>query len=387
MCRLGEAGYRCHGVPPPPPQAPAGTDTAPPLILDTDLSIDVDDVGTVCLAHALADRCEVRILAMVHNTGLPNGTAGLSVINEFYGRGDVPVGAYRGPVGDPAVTSRPGWTNRGRGVYVDDMVASWPQGVQTGGAATAPDALTVLRASLAGAADHSVVYVSVGHLTNLRTLVESEANAGGDELPSGTELVRHKVKRLLVMGGRTFSTSAVEWNFGGCGSGCGPYDALGGITRAALDRWPASVPISFLGFEAGVSVGTGGFFIRDPPPFDSPCRQAYRLFCSRMGGWCSGSGRASWDPMTLLYAVRGNTDKRYRPEVGTMLVNPSTGANDWIPSVNQSQPHGSSAPQENLILDVQKWRGAIAAEIDERLRQPPARETCSGGGSQNILSS
>ena len=32
-----------------------------PLIVDTDLSIDVDDVGALCAAHALADVGEVRL--------------------------------------------------------------------------------------------------------------------------------------------------------------------------------------------------------------------------------------------------------------------------------------------------------------------------------------
>jgi hypothetical protein len=32
------------------------------LVLDTDMSIDVDDVGAVCAMHALADLGEVNIL-------------------------------------------------------------------------------------------------------------------------------------------------------------------------------------------------------------------------------------------------------------------------------------------------------------------------------------
>lgn len=39
------------------------------LIIDTDMSTDVDDVAALCMAHALADRGEVEIAAVVHNTG------------------------------------------------------------------------------------------------------------------------------------------------------------------------------------------------------------------------------------------------------------------------------------------------------------------------------
>lgn len=37
-----------------------------PIIFDTDMSIDTDDVGALCVAHALEDRGESRLLAVVH---------------------------------------------------------------------------------------------------------------------------------------------------------------------------------------------------------------------------------------------------------------------------------------------------------------------------------
>ena len=336
------------------------------------LSIDVDDVGALCLAHALADRCEARILAIVHDTALPSGAAGISVINEFYGRGDIPIGAYRGPVGNPDTTSRPEWTNHGRGHYVDQIVADWPQGQSSLG--NVSSALKVLRSSLGQAADHSVVFVSIGFLTNVHDLLVSGPDATGDGLPSGLELVRTKVKRVVMMGGRARfdAEPIVEWNFGGCGGRCGPYDALGEITSAALARWPSTVPISFVGFEAGVDVHTGGFYIHKPPGFDSPCSQAYHLFCQEMGGWCYVDGRASWDPMAVLYAVRGNAGETYTLEVGTMEVNAQTGANDWRVAINQTQMPEQPAPQENLLYDLGDPQSHVAAEIDTLLRQQPA---------------
>eukprot|EP00966_Prymnesium_polylepis_P144165 3328259-Prymnesium_polylepis.1 len=45
------------------------------LIIDTDLSIDVDDVGALCAAHALADLGKVDLLAVVHDTGFDAGIA------------------------------------------------------------------------------------------------------------------------------------------------------------------------------------------------------------------------------------------------------------------------------------------------------------------------
>ena len=65
------------------------------------MSIDVDDVGAMCAAHALADLGEAEIAAVIHDTGLFTGVGAISVINDYYGRPDIPIGAYRGIVGSP----------------------------------------------------------------------------------------------------------------------------------------------------------------------------------------------------------------------------------------------------------------------------------------------
>ena len=68
------------------------------LIIDTDMSSDVDDVAAVCIAHALADAGEAKLAAVVHNTGLTEGAGAISVINHYYGRDDVPIGRLQGPI-------------------------------------------------------------------------------------------------------------------------------------------------------------------------------------------------------------------------------------------------------------------------------------------------
>ena len=84
-----------------PPFAGDNFRARPNLLIDTDMSIDVDDVGALCIAHALADLGEARILAVIHNTASPTAVGAISVINEYYARGDIPIGAYRGRVGAP----------------------------------------------------------------------------------------------------------------------------------------------------------------------------------------------------------------------------------------------------------------------------------------------
>eukprot|EP00965_Chrysotila_dentata_P073316 2422014-Pleurochrysis_carterae.AAC.1 len=43
------------------------------------------------------------------------------------------------------------------------------------------------------------------------------------------------------------------------------------------------------------------------------------------------SGRASWDPMAVLLAVRG-AQQFYEYEIGEVSVDPRTGANSWTRS-------------------------------------------------------
>ena len=50
------------------------------LIIDTDMGFDVDDVGALCVAHALQDMNETEILLVIHNTGFRLGAGAISSI-------------------------------------------------------------------------------------------------------------------------------------------------------------------------------------------------------------------------------------------------------------------------------------------------------------------
>ncbi len=69
------------------------------LIIDTDAGFDVDDIGALAVAHNLANQGKVDILATIHCTGFDKGIAAVNVINTYYGRADIPLGAYKGPYG------------------------------------------------------------------------------------------------------------------------------------------------------------------------------------------------------------------------------------------------------------------------------------------------
>lgn len=52
-----------------------------------------------------------------------------------------------------------------------------------------------------------------------------------------------------------------------------------------LQLWPKSVPLTFVGFEAGVDVRTGIFTLGENAR-PSPCQRAYAVYCEAMLEWC-----------------------------------------------------------------------------------------------------
>ena len=160
------------------------------LIFDTDMAPDYDDVGALAVLHALADSGEARILATVSSNRLETTVPCIDVINTYFGREKIPLGAPKGEA-----VSQDTWHKGLR--WPSELPARFPH--RTGSASQAEDAVAVYRRALAGEPDTSVVVVTVGFFTNLRDLLLS----GPDSLSelTGRELVERKVKRLVSMAG------------------------------------------------------------------------------------------------------------------------------------------------------------------------------------------
>ena len=372
-----------------------------PIIFDTDMSIDVDDVGALCMAHALADMKETEILAVVHNSASPEGAGAISVINRYHNRDHIPIGAYAGTIGDPNGTSRmspwgfvriPPQSPWQIGPYVPDLVRTFPGARVRNSSMADGDSVTVMRRALASAADRSVTIVSVGYATNLHDMLLSSGD--GISPLAGPELVSAKVKQLVMMGGRR---NHVEWNFAGaeangisvCGGpsnslrpgGCGAHNNLGRITNETLALWPARTSLVFVDFETGVNVWTGGV-LASAAPASSPCRRAYQVFCSTNVGWCqpraphlSGPSRCSWDIQAVLFAVRGK-EQYYELEQGQNFVDTITGLSRWVP-LNMSSEAAAGAvdevarlPRQFALVMPPSMIPELEHEISNLLAQP-----------------
>eukprot|EP00756_Hemistasia_phaeocysticola_P003976 Hpha_TRINITY_DN12563_c0_g1::TRINITY_DN12563_c0_g1_i2::g.50772::m.50772 len=214
---------------------------AVPLIVDTDIGgggcMDVDDVAALCIANALEDLGEARVAGVVQNSSPPKCAGVISVINTYYGRESIPIGAYKGPGLEANATYLP---------YVDELINNFPSPIKN--SSQVPDSVSVYKDVLSKEEDNSVVVVSIGMLTNLAELFKS---------PGGLELFTKKVKLLAVMGG-AYPTSAIigKCNFCGCVFETNPVAVSTAEHASAyvIDNLPPTIPVMFSGKEVGIRV-------------------------------------------------------------------------------------------------------------------------------------
>jgi inosine-uridine nucleoside N-ribohydrolase len=268
-----------------------------PIIFDTDIGPDYDDVGAITLLHALADSGQAKILATVASTTYPRAARVLSVFNTYFGRPDLPIGVPKGE----AVADADGqhWS--------DTLVARYPHTVKSNDAAA--DAVEVYRKVLAGQPDGSVTIVTVGFLTNLSDLLKSGPDKYS-KLP-GTELVKNKVKHLVSMAGKF--PSGKEFNVF--------KDAPS--ARYVFDNWPTQV--IFSGFEIGEKVITGLPLVQNRRIQNSPAKDVFRISLPKAEE--DKLGRKSWDQTAVLVAIKGAAP--YYDLKPGRIVTEKDGSNTW----------------------------------------------------------
>jgi inosine-uridine nucleoside N-ribohydrolase len=272
-----------------------------PIIFDTDLGPDFDDVGALTILHALADSGEARILATISCNRNELVVPCIDVINHYYGRPDLPVGVSAAGV-DMSDWHEEKWP--------EVLVVKFPHRIKSSN--DAPDAVSVYRSILAKEPDNSVVVVTVGFFTNLAALLQSQPDQYSDL--NGKQLVEKKVKHLVSMAG--YFPEGREFNVF--------IDSVASV--AAIKDWPTKIILS--GFETGQKVLTGKRLIAADIA-NTPAKEVYTV-CLRQGDF---DGRQSWDQTAVLVAVRG-TDKYFNTVKGWMHLE-KNGNNFW-----QDDPDG-----------------------------------------------
>jgi pyrimidine-specific ribonucleoside hydrolase len=267
-----------------------------PVIFDSDMGPDYDDVGAITLLHTYADSGLVKILATVASTSYPGVAGVFSVFNTYFDRADIPIGVPKGP----------SLTLRDEQHWTDTLLVRYPHRVRSN--EEVPDAVEVYRAALAAQADQSVCIITVGFLTNLSNLLQS----GPDRYSplDGAALVRQKVRQLVCMAGKF--PSGYEFNV--------MKDAP--ASQYVYTHWPGF--ILFSGFEIGERIKVGLPLVASSIR-NSPVRDVFRISIPQAAE--DSAGRKSWDETAVLVAIKGYAPY-YRLSYGHITV-AADGSDTW----------------------------------------------------------
>lgn len=236
-----------------------------PVIYETDMTLDVDDVGALAVLHGLQEEGAVDLIGVCFNEVHPLGPDAIDAINTYYNRGTIPIGIYKKSLANPDPSD---YFTRERGFDVDNMPHDPFDNIVA-------EAVAVYKYLLKKQADKSVAIVSVGFLNNLYDLLKD---------PEGFELVKSKVKSLTIMGGlHGDSFNLVRHD-------------LVDQSQYVIENWPGTLVIT----DVGGAMITGET-LTDTTPVSNPVRRAYEL------EWAQGPniGRCSWDQVAVLYAIHG----------------------------------------------------------------------------------
>jgi len=254
------------------------------IIFDTDIGNDVDDTMAMAVIHSLQNRNECELLAVTITKDNKYAAPMLGLLNTFYGRPDIPLGIVKGGVTkeDGKYLAQVYNTVDGQGNRV------FKTSITPEMYADLPDAVTILRKTLAAQPDKSVVMVQVGFSTNLARLLETP---GDDISPmTGKELVAQKVKLLSAMAG-AFVDRLKEHR---------EYNINMDIPSAQkmFAQWPT--PIVFSGFEIGETIAHPGISMRNEYNYVDfhPVKIAYHFYLGLQ------NNQATFDLTSVLYAVR-----------------------------------------------------------------------------------
>jgi inosine-uridine nucleoside N-ribohydrolase len=282
----------------------------------------------MAVMHALADKGEVRPLAVISCNKNEYVGPTIEILNNYFGRPELPIAA---PKGETA-------PNRGASQKWPEMLADkYPHKLTK--TADAADAVQTYRKILAKQPDQSVTIVTIGFLTNLADLLDSKPDEHSQL--SGVNLVRKKVAGLVSMAGKF--PAGREYNV--------YVDSL--ASQKVFAEWPTE--IIFSGFEIGQEIRTGLKVVANER-LKSPVKDAYQLAMSKSES--DANGRQSWDQTAVLVGVRG-VQPYFELKRGKIIVN--GGNNTW-----QDDPMGPHAyltpamptPQLTALIEgLMMWEG------------------------------
>ncbi len=308
------------------------------IIFDTDIGNDVDDVIALAMLHALETRGEAKILAVTITKDNAWAPPFADLLDTFYGRPGIPIGIVKN-----GATKEAGNYNRavaekkrkGGGLLYPRRLTP---------ASDVPDAVAVLRRTLAAQPDQSVVIVQVGFSSNLARLLDTR---GDDASPlNGRDLVKAKVQRAVLMAGR-FSDAEIEYNI--------ENDIP--AAKKLMAEWP--VPLITSGFEIGAATRYPAARLTAEFAYaqNHPVVDAYRAY-QKMP-----YDEPLWDPSVVLYAVRPEAGYFGLSAPGRIVID-DKGRTEFAPQAGGLQQY---------LLTDEKQRARIVEAVAQLMSEPPQR--------------
>ncbi len=254
------------------------------IILDCDMGSSTDDLFALMMLYRYMDMKRCNLLGViVDRMGKANADI-VDVMNNFYGYPDIPIGLETAGQEDTHV-----WIT-----YHNLPYARSTEGVpmfkrSVGDNGTYMEGYKLYRKLLSEQPDRSVTIASIGFVTTLARLLESEP----DEYSplNGVELVRAKVKDIYAMGGVFGDAVEPDYNF---------KQAIN-FSLKFFDLLPKEVDIVFSPGEVGDPLDyRPETVIADMNWTDlHPIKWTYQfLNCN--------TGQKMWDPQAVIHAVEGN---------------------------------------------------------------------------------
>ncbi len=319
-----------------------------PLIFDTDIGNDVDDVLALGVIHALESRGQCKLLAVTITKDNALAAQFVSAVNTFYGRPEVPIGlVHNGVTKEDGRFLKLARTRDGDQLrYPHSSTGDHPQ-----------EATRLLRQVLADARDQSVVIVQVGFSTNVARLLASPADDISDL--SGVELVRKKVKLLSLMAG-AFGPAKRQQRFL-------EYNVKVDIESARQLISKSPVPIVLSGHEIGTAVPYPAVSIERDYGYVThhPLAEAYQLYNP------PPHNRPTWDLTSVLYAVLPDRGYFGLSEPGRVTVE-QDGFTRFDP--------GSDGPHRYLTLTADQVQRVTEALV--QLSSQPVSQSSDKAGTQ-----
>ena len=271
------------------------------VIVDTDIDSDVDDAGTLAMLYTLHKQHKINLLGTIVTSDDPFAATCVSAFNAYYGMRKLPLGFLEG---QSMLKNHSRYTRQISEEFPHDL-ASWNE---------AETATNTYRKLLAGSPDHSVIILTIGHLSSLQKLLQSPADRYSPL--NGKQLVEAKVKKWYCMGG--LFPEGKEANFSR------PDPAS---TVYCLANWTKEVV--FCGWEIGQQILTGDSALRAMLTSGGPMYRAYELYNNF-------DGRASWDQVTAFLLTDQAAHYFDIDNAGHCQLE-ADGSNRWIPGKSGNQ--------------------------------------------------